>query len=159
MTSEQTSVLEPVVNDVTVAVPIERAFEVFTTDVKSWWPLDRYSVAADEDRDGVVAVDAVIEPRAGGRWYEVRSDGSEAEWGEVLAFEAPHRLVAAWHPGRPADQATEIEVRFTREGDGTRVELAHRGWERLGDRATEARAGYANGWIGVLRNYSQVADS
>jgi uncharacterized protein YndB with AHSA1/START domain len=151
--------LEPVVNAVTVNASLERAFEVFTQDVKSWWPLDRYSVAGDEDVAGVTAVDSIIEPREGGRWYEVRSDGSEADWGEVVVFDAPHRLVASWHPGRPADQATEIEVRFTADGDATRVELTHRGWERLGERAAEARQGYAGGWETVLGNYAEVAGS
>jgi uncharacterized protein YndB with AHSA1/START domain len=156
--SSQTGI-EPVVNSVTVAAPVDRAFEIFTTDVKSWWPLDRYSVAGDEDADGVVAVDSVIEPRAGGRWYEVRSDGSQAGWGEVVVFEAPHRLVATWHPGRSAEEATEIEVRFSEDGAGTRVELEHRGWERLGARAAEAREGYAGGWIAVLGKYAEIASS
>jgi uncharacterized protein YndB with AHSA1/START domain len=153
--SSQTQ-LEPVANAVTVDAPLERAFEVFTGDVKSWWSLDRYSVASDEDEAGVVAVDSIIEPREGGRWYEVRSDGSEAEWGEVLVFDAPHRLVATWHPGRTADQATEIEVHFTPDGDATRVELTHRGWERLGERATASREGYAGGWKTVLGKYAEV---
>jgi uncharacterized protein YndB with AHSA1/START domain len=151
--------LAPVVNAVTVNAPLERAFEVFTGDVGSWWPLDRYAVAVDDENDQVTAVDSIIEPRAGGRWYEVRSDSSEADWGEVLVFEAPHRLVATWHPGRSADQATEIEVRFTPEGDATRVELTHRGWERLGDRAADARQGYEGGWAGVLANYAEIAGS
>jgi uncharacterized protein YndB with AHSA1/START domain len=156
--SSQTE-LEPVVNVVTVSAPIERAFEVFTGDVKSWWPLGRYSVAADDGKEGVTAVDSVIEPHEGGRWYEVRSDGSEADWGEVLVFDAPRRLVASWHPGRSADEATELEVRFTSDAEGTRVELEHRGWERLGDRGAEARQGYAGGWIEVLAKYSEIADS
>jgi uncharacterized protein YndB with AHSA1/START domain len=156
--SSQTE-LEPIVNTVTVDAPIERAFEVFTTDVKSWWPLGRYSVAGDEDPAGVVAVDAVMEPHVGGRWYEVRSDGSEAEWGEVVAYEVPRRVVVSWYPGRSVDEATEIEVRFTPEGDGTRVELEHRGWERIGDRGAESREGYAGGWIAVLGRYAEVANS
>jgi uncharacterized protein YndB with AHSA1/START domain len=154
--SSQTEI-EPVVRTVTVNAPVERAFEVFTTDVKSWWPLDRYSVAGDEDEQGVTAVDAVLEPRAGGRWYEVRSDGTEADWGEVMVFDAPHRLVASWYPGRSADEATEIEVHFTPEGGGTRVELTHRGWERIGERGQGSREAYAGGWAAVLAKYAEVA--
>lgn len=105
----------------------------------------------------MIAVDAVIERRAGGRWYEVRSDGSESEWGEVLVFDAPHRVAATWHPGRSADEATEIEVRFTPDGAGTRVELTHRGWERLGERAPSAREGYDGGWKTVLDGYAEAA--
>jgi uncharacterized protein YndB with AHSA1/START domain len=148
--------LAPVMNSVTVDAPPERAFEVFTGNVKAWWPLDRYAVAVDNADDGVDAVDSIIEPREGGRWYEVRSDGSEADWGEIVVFDAPRRVVATWHPGRSADDATEIEVAFTADGDGTRVELTHRGWERLGDRAAEARQGYEGGWKAVLERFSEV---
>jgi uncharacterized protein YndB with AHSA1/START domain len=158
MSRQDTTELEPVVNSVTVQAPIERAFEIFTSQVRAWWPLDRYSVAADEDQQGIVAVDAVLEPRAGGRFYEVRSDGSEAEWGEVVECDAPRRIVVAWHPGAPASASTEWEARFTPEGEGTRVELEHRGWERLGERAAEAREGYANGWPRVLAGYASSAE-
>jgi uncharacterized protein YndB with AHSA1/START domain len=155
--TEQQTKIEPVVRTVTVNAPVERAFEVFTTDLKSWWPLERYSIAGDEEVDGVTAVDAVIEPRAGGRWYEVRSDGSEGDWAEIVVFDPPHRLVASWYPGRSAEDATEIEVRFTPDGDGTRVELTHRGWERIGERGPESREAYAGGWATVLAKYSEVA--
>jgi len=155
--SSQTQ-LEPVVNAVTVNAPIERAFEVFTNEVKTWWPLDRYAVAVDDEDDAIVAVDSIIEPRAGGRWYEVRNDGSQADWGEVQVFDAPYRIVASWHPGRSADEATEIEIRFRADGETTRVELTHRGWEKLGERGPEAREGYAGGWKTVLGRYAASAD-
>ena len=44
-------------------------------------------------------------------------------------------------------EATELEVRFSRGGDGTRVDLEHRGWEIFGGaRAQETRDNYDNGW-------------
>jgi uncharacterized protein YndB with AHSA1/START domain len=56
----------------------------------------------------------------------------------------------SWHPGRPLAVAQEVEVRFTPEGDGTRVDLEHRGWETLGVEAADARASYEGGWRTVL---------
>ena len=48
---------------------------------------------------------------------------------------------------------------FRDEGEGTRVILEHRGWERLGDRGTEARMGYADGWPRVFAElYARAAE-
>src|SRR5439155_14518081 len=87
--------------------------------------------------------------------------GDEAVWGTILAFEPPHRLVFDWHPGyEPGAPKTEIEVRFTPEGEGTRVELEHRGWERLADRGPEVRLSYEDGWAYVFgRLYAEAAAS
>ena len=60
------------------------------------------------------------------------------------------RLIIAWKPNRSALPPTELEVIFRDEGEGTRVTLEHRGWERLGDRGPEARMGYADGWPRVF---------
>lgn len=62
----------------------------------------------------------------------------------------PQRFVLEWKVNPDAAAPTEIEVTFTAEGDGTRVEILHRGWERLGEAGPEARASYSEGWIGVL---------
>ena len=55
--------------------------------------------------------------------------------------------------GRP-ETAQEVEVRFTPEGSGTRMELIHSHWERLGDKAKVARRGYPIGWAYVLSLYA-----
>ena len=74
---------------ITVAVPAEQAFAVFTGSFGSWWPRE-YHIGQAE------MADAVVEPRAGGRWYERGTDGSECDWGRVLAWEPPRRLVVTW---------------------------------------------------------------
>ena len=51
-----------------------------------------------------------------------------------------------WHPGYDDTSATEVEVRFSTEGELTRVDLEHRGWDALGERATATREGYETGW-------------
>jgi uncharacterized protein YndB with AHSA1/START domain len=143
---------------VTVDVPPERAFAVFTADLASWWPLEAYHIGAQP------AVGVVVEPRAGGRWYERAADGSECDWGRVLAWEPPHRVVLAWQisadwqhdPGL----VTEVEVRFdAEEGDRTRVELEHRGLEAYGERAQEMRDtfGSPDGWAGLLKRFAGTA--
>jgi uncharacterized protein YndB with AHSA1/START domain len=136
---------------VVVAVSVETAFRVFTQQAGSWWPLATKSVGQEE------AVDLVFEPRAGGRVYERLRSGEEHDWGEILAWESPQRLAFTWHPGRDAETGQEVEVRFMASGDGTRLELEHRGWERLVASAEEVPEHYVSGWEEVLERFAEAA--
>ena len=147
--------VEPIRKSISVEAPLERAFAVFTDGISGWWPLETHSVGAG--RDGVRAESATLEPADGGRLYERMSDGREAAWGRVLVWEPPHRVVLTWHPGTPESEATELELRFTAEGEGTRVELEHRGWERLAEKGKDYRARYDGGWDEVLARYAEAA--
>ena len=158
MTSHPLIVPAPVRRSVTVRRPQARAFEVFTAHIGAWWPPTLH-IGATPFRD------IVLEPRTGGRWYEVGSDGRECDWGHVLAWEPPSRLLLAWQidaqfrfdPGL----VTEVEVRFIAEGaDATRIELEHRNLERFGDRAEamRERVGGDNGWTRVLASYVEKCD-
>ena len=150
--------IDPIHATVTVGCPPEDAFRVFTREMGSWWPLQAFSVAEDTHGGGVKAETVVFEEREGGRVIERRSDGSEASWATVLAWEPPRRLVLAWKPNLTDNPPTELEVTFTPDGDGTRLDLEHRGWERLGALAEEARAGYGENWNGVLALFAGTAE-
>ncbi len=89
--------IAPLIRTITVSCTVEDAFRVFTEGIATWWPLRNHSIAVDRGI-GLVAETAVIEGCVGGRVYEVMSDGTEASWGEVLAWEPPHRLLLAWTP-------------------------------------------------------------
>ena len=148
---------------VTVDVPPERAFAVFTADLASWWPLEAYHIGSQP------AVAVVVEPRAGGRWYERAADGSECDWGRVLACDPPHRIVVSWQinandetwfPDPDPAHASEIEVTFTGQPDGqTRVEFEHRHFERHGAGGDGIHAGVSSsgGWATILDSYAKVA--
>ena len=140
-------VVPPVKKSITVGLPLEDAFRLFTEGVHTWWPLASHSVG--EER----AESCVLEGKRGGRFYEVMDDGSEADWGEVLAWEPPRRFVTSWHPGRERATAQELEVVFTAKGEGTRVDLTHSNWELVGEKAEETRLGYVKGWDYVLGLY------
>ena len=62
---------------VSVQAPQPVAWRVFTEKMGIWWPLAVYKIGKAN------AVDAVIEPRVGGRWYERGDDGSTCDWGSV----------------------------------------------------------------------------
>lgn len=134
-----------------------RAFDVFTRQLGAWWPLATHKIGR------VAAKDAIIEPRVGGRWYERGVDGSECTWGRVLAFDAPSRIVLSWEIDADwkadATIQTEVEVRFTAEGSGTRVELEHRMLESFGARAMEMKGIFDSegGWTGLLAGFAAHA--
>jgi uncharacterized protein YndB with AHSA1/START domain len=142
--------IDPVRKSVVVDTSVEHAFRVFTERIGEWWPVKTHSVHEE------LAETAGIEPRVGGDVFELWRDGRES-WGEVTAWEPPHRLVFTWHPGRPAEETTEVEVRFAAQGGSTLVELEHRGWEARGENALAARASYDEGWDPVLARYGEAA--
>ena len=146
----------PVHRSFTVKATPERAFDVFTAGIHRWWPRT-HSIGASPQTM------AVIEPRVGGRWYEIGEDGSECPWGDVVTWEPPGRLVLAWRINAEFkfDPAlhTEVEVRFTAEGpNATRVEFEHRLLENMGERAAAVRESLNGGWAGIVDLYAKAAE-
>jgi uncharacterized protein YndB with AHSA1/START domain len=139
-------VIDVVRKVVTVDCAVEDAFRVFTADAQSWWPVDTHSIHGDAVRE------IVFEPEVGGEVYEVATNGEKGHWATVREWEPPHRLVLAWNILEQGEQ-TEVEVRFLPDGEGARVELEHRGWEQLAERATEKRNDYDTGWGVVLGKF------
>ena len=139
-----------------VKAPIERAFDVFANRIGEWWHKD-HSLA-----QGIKQVDVVIEPRAGGRWYELAEDGSEYQWGKVIAYERPNRLVLAWQLNREftydSDFETTVDVRFEETAEGTRVHFEHRDLERMGADAVETFESMDGGWGMLLDLYRGHAE-
>jgi uncharacterized protein YndB with AHSA1/START domain len=130
----------PIQKSVIVPLPVEKAFHLFTDAMDTWWPFDTHSTGGEKVET------AVIEAREGGRWYERHSDGTEHDWGTVTAWEPPSRFAVDWQVS-PNVIGSELEVRFTPEGDDTHVDLEHRGWERC---APGSRENYDSGWDYVL---------
>jgi uncharacterized protein YndB with AHSA1/START domain len=144
---------------VSVNAPPALAWRVFTEQMGTWWPLANYKIGKAN------AVDAVIEPRVGGRWYERGDDGSTCNWGSVLSWEPPSRLVLSWDITADwqydPNLKTEIEVRFIPEGrNGTRVELEHRRLDRYGARRDEMRRIFdiEGDWGRLLAMFARAAE-
>lgn len=140
-------VIEAVRKTVTVDCVVEEAFRVFTAEAESWWPKQDHSIYKSEGQE------IVFEGREGGEVYELSRTGEKGHWATVVAWEPPHRIVLAWNILERDPVATEVEVRFLAEGESTRVELEHRGWEALGEGAPEKHDSYDSGWGHVLGRY------
>lgn len=144
---------------VTVEAPRERAFEVFVGRIDEWWPRP-YRLGEGE------RVALWIEPRVGGVWRERTSDGAECNWGRVLAWEPPSRLVLSWEipvdfsPNPDPDRASRVEVEFAESGTSqTTVRLVHSEFQKHGEGWESVRAMVTEeaGWPGILKTYAALA--
>ena len=144
---------------IVVAAPVERAFRVFTEQFDLIKPRDHNLLAVE-------IVESVIEPRVGGRLYDRGVDGSECQWGRVLVYEPPTRIVFSWDISpmwqieTDLDKASEVEVRFVPEGaDRTRIELEHRHLDRHGEGWEGTREGVRGdqGWPLYLERFAAAA--
>ncbi len=130
-----------------VSCPVDHAFDVWTSKIARWWPAD-HSVSGE---NGLLVV---LEGRPGGRIFEWTAPGTEHEWGEVVVWEPPSRLAYLWHLRRDRADATEVEIRFIDQGNATtRVEIEHRGWERLGAQGPSWRDANRGGWSTLLPHF------
>jgi uncharacterized protein YndB with AHSA1/START domain len=143
-------VIEVVRKTVTVDCTVEEAFRVFTTDAVSWWPVEGHSIHQSVS-------EIVFEPHAGGEVYEISESGERGHWATVLQWEPPNRLVLAWNILEREGDLTEVEVQFHPEGERTRVELEHRGWENVVREAPAKRDSYDTGWGHVLGRYAAAS--
>ena len=152
--------VEPIRQTVTVRSDPERAFEIFTEHMGTWWPVEAYSRAVSEfEHEDVQVVRLEFQARMGGSVLEHVSDGRILPWAEVIAWHPPHSVVMAWRPHSSPEPPTEVEVTFTPRDGGTLVELEQRRWERLSE---GFRAGlyetYARGWITTLGYFAAATD-
>ncbi|WP_395022451.1 SRPBCC family protein [Dongia sp.] len=148
--------IAPVRKSILVRASQARAFEVFTAGLDRWWPKSHYVGPTQVTKD-------ILEPRVGGRWYEIGEDGAETTVGHVLVWEPPRRLVFSWEINgdwkSDPSAGSEVEVRFIAESDeSTRVELEHRLFERMGVEGTKMRNAVDNGWPGIIELFRQVAE-
>jgi uncharacterized protein YndB with AHSA1/START domain len=151
----------PVRRSIKVKASAERAFRVFTEGFDSWWPRSHHIGKSPMTK-------AIIQARHGGRCYSEQEDGTECDWGSVLAWEPPRRVVIAWQIAAnwqfepDLGRSSEVEIRFTPEAAGkTRVDLEHRHFERMTSGAVEMRTGVdgEGGWGSLLQLFAARVDA
>ena len=136
--------------------PPAKAFDIFTGQIGRWWPKG----------PGIgpkPLVEVVIEPGVGGRWFERDAEGCETQWGCVLEWDPPGRLVLCWQLNREKrfdpHLVTEVELTFNAAaGGGTDVSLEHRNLERFGQDAVQWLSNIGGGWTQKLGEYADYAN-
>ena len=149
--------IAPIIHTVQVKAPPNRAFDLFATRMGDWWPKGK--TIGKEPHAAIV-----IEPNAGGRWFERDAGGNETQWGKVLAWEPPSRLLLGWQIttqwGYDANLLTELELTFApADGGGTLVRLEHRNLERFGTDAERFANQIRSGWPGMIAAFTRLADA
>jgi uncharacterized protein YndB with AHSA1/START domain len=144
-------------SEVVVEAPADRAFRVFTEKMETWWP-------ASHHIGKVPFRTIVLDRRANGRWAEIGDDGSECDWGRVLVWDPPKRVVLGWQLTADwhydANFVTEVEINFTPMDAGkTRVALEHRNLERFGKNAEAFAKSISSegGWPLILNSFAAIA--
>ncbi|MBY8862235.1 SRPBCC family protein [Nocardia sp. CA2R105] len=145
----------------TVDSPIEKAYDVFTTGMNSWWPREHHIGA------GALA-EAVVEPRVGGRLFGRETDGTECPWGRVLVWDRPTYFAFSWDISLDwqfqPDQAktSRVDVTFTAVDSGrTAVTLVHSEFENHGEGWQSMRdaVGSDGGWPALKDGYAKAASA
>src|SRR5471032_2327537 len=149
--------IEPITRSVTVKAPPAKAFDLFTSHMSEWWPKGKTPGKNP-------AVDLVIEPHVNGRWFERDAEGKETQWGDVVAWEPPSRLLLAWRLNTAwhydPNLMTEVEITFApSNAGGTVVTLQHRNLERFGADAEPHVAKISTGWPTRLNDFAEFANN
>ena len=141
-----------VTKSIVVKQDVARAFRVWTERIDAWWPVG-HSISGDPQTR------VLIEGKVGGRFFERTSQGVEHDWGSVVVWEPPHRLVYNWYLGSGQEQPTRVEVQFVPLGESkTRVEIEHRGPELIGELWWLNNSRYGAAWDKVLPEFATVCE-
>lgn len=147
----------PITQHLTVPVSANQAFETFIKELNSWWPKE-YTWAGE----GLEEI--AIEPYENGRCYERGPNGFECDWGRVLKYEPPNRIIFTWQidpdrvPQPNAKKASEVEVLFEGSDNETELTFIHRNFENHDDNAEAYKEalGSPQGWPYILNNFEEV---
>lgn len=150
--------LEPIVRVIEVPCGQEAAFNIFISEMNTWWPLGKYTTSA---MDGRPAKSIRVDARPGGAIVEIGHDDTETQWGTLRVYEPYGLLSMDFHIPQPREQVNDrslVEVRFTSIGpDRTRVQLTQSNWEAFGERAKDMQGGYGGGWTAIFEGAYKAA--
>jgi Activator of Hsp90 ATPase homolog 1-like protein len=139
--------MDPIRHSITIAATPEVAFEVFTLGMGGWW--DTAYTPDPDSFDGIA-----LGPEVGSPVSMVHGTTSYP-FGNVTVWEPGVRYVQTfWLAMDPAHPST-IEVSFTSQGAGCRVDLEHGGWN---DDNVAARDKYGD-WGHLLARYADAVGS
>ncbi len=148
--------------EITVNVPVEAAYHVFTEGIDTWWPRGHHLGQGTLDKE-------VIEPRVGGRCYGRETDGTECPWGTVVVWDPPHHFALSWQISLEweyepdLDRSSRVDVTFTADGpDRTNVVLVHSEFDRQGEAWVSMRDSVRDeegGWPYLVQLFAKAAES
>lgn len=153
--------IDPIIYSIEVNASPQETFDLFVDKFASWYP-KAYTWSGEK-------LDTIeIGTHEGGRCFERGPHHFEADWGRVLAYRPPERLVFSWQisynrvPLPDPAQASEIEVVFTGTEDEqlTEITLRHYKFEQHGEDRAKYREALASpeGWPYILNLFKKFTD-
>lgn len=137
--------MEPIHHNVTIACSPQRAFEVFTTGMGTWW-----DPAYTPDPATYIGID--LDPRVGGA-VALRHGDATYPFGEVTQWRpGEHYQQTFWLAMDRAHPST-VDVRFTPDGGVCLVTFEHGGWDAAN---VAARDKYGD-WPVLLGRFAEAA--
>lgn len=134
-----------IAQDITIDMPIERVFTALTQEMSNWWSPEHMSKHA---------LGIVLEPKLGGRFYEIwrggdveEKDSSGRLLGEVSLFQPNKRLEIM---GRLHLGVVQGLMGFELEPKGKKSTILHFSHKAFGDIAEDAEPKFAKGWNKIL---------
>ena len=112
-------------HEVTVRLSPSESFRLFTRGFGSWWP-------SEYTWSGNVLESIAMEPFEGGHCTEEGPHGFRCDWGRVLVWTPPQRLVLTWQigphrePQPDPDKASTVEVLFRSDARAPRSRYRRR---------------------------------
>ena len=140
--------LEPIVKTIEVPCGQKMAFDVFLSEMDSWWPTTKFSVSAHSKQ---AAKSLRVDPVLGGKIVEIGHDDTEHLWGTITAYDPHGAFSMDFHIGQEAASASQVAVQFSVvDAQRTRVQLTQTGWENAGEMAPMLHHGYTMGWAVIF---------
>lgn len=138
----------PIVHELTLACSPSHAFEVFTARIGEWWD-PQYSGDAETFKT------VTIDPRMRGQITERHEDGSEHDWGEVIAWDPPAKVAFSFTLAQDRTFPSVVRATFVPAEQGTLVTFEHGGWSKHN---AEARGKFTD-WAHLLDRYVEAANA
>lgn len=145
----------PVKLEVDVPLPLEKAFDAFVHRFSQWWPAEyTWSQGVLESID--------IEPLVGGRCTEFGPNGFQLDWGQVVDFESPGKIVFRWQidpnrvPQPDPEKSSMVAVTFhATDSKTTILKLAHSEFDNHGVGSEGYREAMNSdmGWRYIINKY------
>jgi hypothetical protein len=82
-------------------IPVQQAFDLFTTQIGQWWPADRRHL--NDPSSALFLLET-------GRFYERAANGTELDLGRVRLWQSPRRIVLDFFVGshRPSESSAAL---------------------------------------------------
>lgn len=126
--------------DVDIQAPRQRVFQALVEETSAWW-------GSPYLRDEAAAQAMIIEPRLGGRMYEVWGEHEGAEWARVTAFRLHELLELEGRMALAGAVTGVVSFRLETRGEATRLHFTH---HALGEMSPQVEQNYLKGWRDLL---------